>query len=93
MHLFLSMPNLLVVAGSQYKVNYLNIEGCSKVPCSMARHSTVKVTVLFDDDGKIIYIYRLLNTYTDNASHPCIQILLHTLRYCCGEGEYEMGKK
>ncbi|XP_034112603.1 NPC intracellular cholesterol transporter 2 homolog a [Drosophila sulfurigaster albostrigata] len=37
--------------GSEYKVNYLNIDSCTKVPCSMARDSTVKVTVLFDDNG------------------------------------------
>ncbi|KAM8707261.1 hypothetical protein ACLKA7_011368 [Drosophila subpalustris] len=37
--------------GSAYRVNYLNIDSCTKVPCSMARGSIVKVTVLFDDNG------------------------------------------
>lgn len=59
-------------------MNYLNIEGCSKVPCSMARNSTVKVTVLFDDNGKNKYIY-IQYICADNTNRPCIQILLHTL--------------
>ncbi|KAH8388639.1 hypothetical protein KR093_011741 [Drosophila rubida] len=37
--------------GEYYRVNYLNIDSCTKVPCSMARNSSVKVTVLFDDNG------------------------------------------
>lgn len=63
-------------------MNYLNIEGCSKVPCSMARNSTVKVTVLFDDNGKNIHIYIYIYIQyicADNENRPCIQILLHTL--------------
>lgn len=63
-------------------MNYLNIEGCSKVPCSMARNSTVKVTVLFDDNGKNIHIYIYIYIQyicADNTNRPCIQILLHTL--------------
>lgn len=48
-------------AGSKYKVNYLNIEGCTKVPCAMARDSTVKVTVLFDDNGTVSYLKHMVH--------------------------------
>ncbi|XP_034488329.1 uncharacterized protein LOC117792352 isoform X2 [Drosophila innubila] len=40
-----------IAVSSEYRVNYLNIDSCSKVPCPMARDSIVKVTVLFDDNG------------------------------------------
>ncbi|ALC45977.1 Npc2f [Drosophila busckii] len=65
--------------GSLYKVNYLNIDGCSKTPCPMARNSSVKVTVLFDDNGNGVSFLKhevsWLFTYSTKAAvitpDPC----------------------
>ncbi|EDW14266.1 NPC intracellular cholesterol transporter 2 [Drosophila mojavensis] len=65
--------------GSLYNVNYLNIESCSKVPCSMTRNSTVKVTVLFDDNGngvsflkhEVRWVFTYLKTKAAISPDPC----------------------
>ncbi|XP_023166533.1 NPC intracellular cholesterol transporter 2 isoform X2 [Drosophila hydei] len=65
--------------GSLYNVNYLNIENCSRVPCSMARDSTVKVTVLFDDNGngvsflkhEVRWVFTYLKSEAAISPDPC----------------------
>ncbi|EDV93043.1 NPC intracellular cholesterol transporter 2 [Drosophila grimshawi] len=65
--------------GSLYRVNYLNIESCTKVPCSMARNSTVKVTVLFDDNGNgvsflkhaVSWVFTYVKTDAAISPDPC----------------------
>ncbi|XP_030562820.1 NPC intracellular cholesterol transporter 2 isoform X2 [Drosophila novamexicana] len=66
-------------SSSLYHVNYLNIESCTKVPCSMARDSTVKVTVLFDDNGngvsflkhEVRWVFTYVKTEAAISPDPC----------------------
>ncbi|XP_068157746.1 NPC intracellular cholesterol transporter 2 isoform X1 [Drosophila tropicalis] len=65
--------------GSLYQVNYLNIDSCEKIPCSMQRSSTVKVTVLFDDNGngvsflkhEVRWVFNYVKTQALISPDPC----------------------
>ncbi|KAM7361568.1 Niemann-Pick type C-2f [Cochliomyia hominivorax] len=65
--------------GSKYLIFYLNISGCSSIPCVMHRGDTVQVNVLFDDDSnetsylkhRVRWIFNAIKTQAHITPDPC----------------------
>ncbi|XP_017143855.1 NPC intracellular cholesterol transporter 2 isoform X1 [Drosophila miranda] len=66
-------------SSSLYRVNYLDIESCSTLPCSMKRNAIIKVTVLFDDNGngvtflkhEVRWVFNYIKTQAAISPDPC----------------------
>ncbi|XP_061396909.1 NPC intracellular cholesterol transporter 2 [Musca vetustissima] len=65
--------------GSRYLILYLSISSCNSIPCVMYRGTTVKVNVLFDDDGnnttylkhEVRWIFNAIKTDAHISPDPC----------------------